>query len=160
MEKEVKKMSMKLSFAGEGRLSFSLDTRRLVALLERAFYRLEMKSTAFFTAVHDLFHLLMPDWYYWLFYRPTLFRLFDREDCEQSERLKRRNRRNAIVYSEELRVRFLGLAERHAQVSTDAFRSTSPRHQDRGSGDAVSNHDNLRRNLSIAVVAAVSATLT
>ena len=60
------------------------------------------------------------------------------------------------AYSVVLHVRLLQLIER-SKDSADIFRSISPRHQDRGSGDAVSHHDNLRRVQPCSASAAVSA---
>ena len=55
------------------------------------------------------------------------------------------SRKNQVSsYDSVILVRFLQLVER-LKASVDDFRTTSPRHQDRGSGDADSHNDNFEK---------------
>ena len=153
MEKEVKKMSMRLSFVGEGRLCFSLDSKLLAALIRRAYSKLYAGSRYVFTIAHDLLHWLLPELWHWLNDKSSIW--FD--PCA-AEKAKKENRVRAIVFSEELLVRYLHLVE-WIRASVDVLRKAVLRHQDRGSGDAVSHNDNLKKEcLNVPAVAAVRAT--
>ena len=159
MEKEVKKMSMKLSFVGEGRLVFSLNSGLLAMAIKRAYHKIYAGSRYVFTLAHDLIHWLFPELFLLDDGLPSIYSLLEQLDPYATEKSNGNNRMRAVAFSERLHVRFLHLAER-VKASVAVIRKALSRHQDRGSGDAVSHHDNLRRNLSIAAVAAVSATLT
>ncbi len=124
-------MSLKMSFAGEGRIAVGFDSRLIPKLIERAYYRVYAGSRNLFTLVHDLLHLAMA----------KLFRL-DRFDPYAAEISNGEYRMKAVVFSERLRVRFLRLAER-IKASVAVIRKALLRHQDRGGGDAVSDNDNL-----------------
>ena len=159
MVKEVRRMSLKLEFAGEGRLSFELNSRLWAALIRRAYCKVYAGSRYVFTIAHDLMHLLMSELWHWINDKQSVVSLLGWFDPYAAEMSQSGNRVRAVVFSEKLRVRFLRLTER-AKASLDVFRKVSPRHQDRDSGDAVTDNDNLmkERKAYIAAVAADCAT--
>ena len=159
MEKEVRKMSLRLDFTEGRRLVFGLNSGLLAVAIRRAYHKIYAGSRYVFTLAHDLIHWLFPELFLLDDSLPSLCSLLDWFDPDATERSNGNNRMNAIVFSERLRVSFLCLAER-SRASINASRKASPRHQDRGSGDAVSDNDNLKkeRKIYIAAVAAVRAT--
>ena len=137
-------MSMKLEFAGEGRLSLSLDSRLWAMFIRRADCKIHAGSRYVFTVAHDLMHLLMTELWHWFNDKPPISDLLVWFDPYAADMSRSGDRMRAIVFSEVLHVRFLRLAER-VKASADVFRMASPRHQDRGSGDAVTDNDNLEK---------------
>ena len=171
MWREVNGMaSLRFSLSEGRRFELGLDSKVLSALLTRVYQRLNVGgvrvSTFVFTIAHDLMHLLL--WPVWNLVAslddedlPSITSLFEKIFDRAVEISLSSMRERAIVFSAVLRVQFLHLIER-AKESADIFRSVSPRHQDRGSGDAVSDNDNLEKERKpyIAAVAAVRATFT
>lgn len=158
MEKEVKKMSLKLDFTEGRRLVLGLDSALFRVLIKRAYHKIYAGSRYIFTLAHDLFHWLLPELYLLDDGLPSICSLLDWFDPHAAEMSNGGNRLRTIVFSERLHVRFLHLAER-VKASADVFRKASPRHQDRGSGDAVTDNDNLNKEwLILSAVAAVRAT--
>ena len=154
MEKEVNGMASLRFILSEGRrVEFGLDSKVLSALLSRVYQRLSVgrirASTFFFTVAHDLMHLLL--WPVWNLVDslvdedlPSITSLFGKLFDRAVEMSLSSMRERVIAFSAVLRVQLLHLIER-AKESADIFRSVSPRHQDRGSGDAVSDNDNLEK---------------
>ena len=162
--------TLRFSLSEGRRLEYGLDSTVLHALISRVYQRLNVGrirvSTFFFTIAHDLMHLLL--WPVWNLVDslddkdlPSIASLFGRLFDHAVEISLSSMRERAIAFSAVLRVQFLHLIER-VEESADIFRSISPRHQDRGSGDAVSDNDNLEKERKpyIAAVAAVRATFT
>ena len=159
MVKEVKRMSLKLEITEGRRIVFGLDSALFRVLIRRAYHKVYAGSRYLFTLAHDLFHWLMPELYLLEDGLPSICSLLDWFYPYTTEKSNGDNRLRAVVFSERLHVRFLHLAERK-KASVDVFRKASPRHQDRGSGDAVTDNDNLmkERKAYIAAVAADCAT--
>ena len=141
MWREVKRMSLKFEFAGEGRLSLALDSRLWAALIKRVYCKVHAGSRYIFTIAHDLMHLLMSELWHWINDKQSVIGWFDPYVAKMSQS---GYRMRAVAFSEKLHVRFLRLDER-IKVSADIFRTASPRHQDRGSGDADSHNDNFKK---------------
>lgn len=159
-------MEMRIILSEGRRLEFGINMRPLVEALDRAFQQWYVRAykrvRPAFMLLHELghcwLHSILLDWN-WLFDRvPSVWNFFDwlvpYTDDEDSSR--RHWSVNRIVFSADLRVRFHQLTERFKKLR-GFFRKVVPRHQDRGSGDAVSHYDNLRRALAYSASAAVSA---
>lgn len=159
-------MGMMISLSEERRLVFGIDTRPLIAALDRAYQQWYVRAykriRPVFMLLHEIghcwLHSVLQDWN-WLFDSvPSIWSFFDwlmpYTDDEDSSR--RNWSTNRIVFSAELRIRFLQLTECSKRLKS-FFRKVVPRHQDRGSGDAVSHYDNLRRALAYSASAAVNA---
>ena len=159
MVKEVKRMSLKFEITEGRRIVLGLDSTLFSALISRVYRKVYAGSRYIFTLAHDLFHWLMPELYLLEDGLPSICSLLGWFDPYAAEMSQSGNRVRAVVFSEKLRIRFLCLTER-AKASLDVFRKVSPRHQDRDSGDAVTDNDNLmkERKAYIAAVAADCAT--
>ncbi len=157
MVKEVKKMSLKLEFAGEGRLPFSFDSRLWAMFIRRAYCKKYAGSRYIFTIAHNLMHMLMTELWHWIINdKPLISDLLVWFDPYAADMSRSGARMRAVVFSELLHVRFLQLAER-IKASVDVFCKALPRHQDRGSGDAVTDNDNLAKKERKPYIAAVAA---
>ena len=149
-------MGLKIILSEGRRLVFEIDSRPIIAALERAYQQMYAKAHRriihLFSVLHEVGHCwlqgMLLDWY-WLFDRtPSIYRIFDWFLPGASEEIYRRNWfTNAIVYSEKLRVQILQLAEQYKRLAL-FFCEDTPRHQDRGSGDAVSHIDNFTKKES------------
>ena len=153
MEKEVKRMKMEIGITEGRRIVFESET--LIVLIGRAYQKLgNMVRRA---NRRPLYLATLIDWFFcggslheslavtmlnagraviygishWLGYV-----LLDLKAAAVDYRTR------VVIYSEKIHVRLLQLADR-VKVSADIFRLASPRHQDRGSGDAVSHNDNF-----------------
>lgn len=140
-------MSLKLAFTEERRIVLGIPFRRFEILrgTNGKYYAFSLTGRIDF---------LLARWYlkfifFLLCYRPMLTRQYwSIPPVNESKQRKK----DMEIYSERLHVIFLQLKER-VTISRDASRKIVPRHQDRGSEDAVSHNDNLEEVLIHTVTA-------